>query len=48
VLKNADPAVLDALDAQLAEVGIDVVARRTKTIRSFNQVFTRLYREVAV
>lgn len=46
VLKNADPAVLDALDAQLAEVGIDVVARRTKTIRSFNQVFTRLYREV--
>lgn len=47
VLKARNIGVLDALDVQLAETGIEVIRRRIRTIRDFNQVFARLYAEVS-
>jgi DNA replication and repair protein RecF len=47
VLKEKKRAVLDVLDSQLAESGLEVVRRREATIRDFNRVFARLYTEVS-
>lgn len=47
VLKNKQIKLLDVLDIQFAECGIEVVKKRNETIRDFNKVFTRLYKEVS-
>jgi DNA replication and repair protein RecF len=47
VLKEKKSMLLDVLDSQLAETGIEVIKRRTKTIMGFNQIFARLYGEVS-
>lgn len=47
VLKDKQTELLDALDSQLSETGLDVIKRRKKTIHDFNRVFSRLYEEVA-
>ena len=47
VLKDKNAAVLDVLDVQLAEAGLEVIRRRRATIRDFNRVFARLYAEVS-
>jgi recF protein len=47
VLKEKNARILDVLDVQMAEAGIDVVRRRRNTIRDFNRVFARLYHEVS-
>lgn len=47
VLKDKKHSVLDILDAQLAESGLEVVRRREKTIHNFNRVFARMYAEVS-
>lgn len=47
VLKEKNTGLLDVLDSQLTESGMDVVKRRNKTIRDFNRVFARLYQEVS-
>ncbi len=47
VLKDKKHSLLDVLDAQLAECGLEVIRRRTTTIRDFNRVFARLYNEVS-
>ena len=46
LLKEKKSAVLDVVDAQLAEAGLEVTKRRRKTILDFNGVFARLYEEV--
>lgn len=46
LLKEKKTEVLDVLDAQLAEAGMEVTKRRRKTIHDFNGVFARLYEEV--
>ncbi len=46
LLKEKKPEILDIVDAQLVESGIEVTRRRRKTIRDFNGVFARLYEEV--
>jgi len=47
ILKEKKTSVLDVLDAQLVETGLEVVKRRENTIRDFNRVFARLYHEVS-
>lgn len=47
VLKEKKLTVIDVLDSQLAETGIEVIRRRESTIRDFNRVFARLYAEVS-
>ncbi len=47
VLKDKNRELLDVLDAQLAETGLEVVRRRHHTIKDFNQVFGRLYQQVS-
>lgn len=47
VLKENRNEVLDVLDVQLAQAGIEVVERRRSAIREFNQIFARLYAEVS-
>ncbi len=47
VLRERKADLLDILDIQLAQAGLEVVSRRTRTIRDFNRVFARLYHEVS-
>lgn len=46
LIREKNTRLLDVVDAQLAESGVEVVRRREKTIRDFNRVFARLYQEV--
>jgi len=46
ILKEKRSDLLDVLDAQLSEAGIEVTHRRKNTITAFNRVFARLYKEV--
>ena len=46
ILKEKRSDLLDVLDLQLSEAGIEVTYRRKNTITAFNRVFTRLYKEV--
>ena len=46
ILKEKKSDLLDVLDYQLAEAGIEVTQRRKKTITAFNRVFSRLYKDV--
>ena len=47
VIREKRTDMLDILDTQLAEAGLEVIIRRKKTIQEFNQVFARLYKEVS-
>lgn len=47
ILKEKNIGLLDVVDFQLAEKGLEVIKRRTKTITDFNRVFARLYEEVS-
>lgn len=47
VLKERRIELLDVLDIQLAQAGLEVLTRRMRTIRDFNRVFARLYFEVS-
>lgn len=47
ILKEKNTDLLDILDAQLAERGMDVINQRGKTINNFNRVFARLYEEIS-
>ena len=46
ILKSRNFELLDAIDYQLAKSGLDIINRRTKTIFSFNSVFSKLFEEV--
>jgi len=46
ILKEKRSDLLDVLDAQLSEAGIEVTHRRKSTITAFNRVFARLYKDV--
>jgi DNA replication and repair protein RecF len=46
ILRDKRIDLLDVIDSQLAETGVEVVKRRLKTIFDFNRVFARLYNEV--
>ena len=46
ILKEKRSDLLDVLDVQLSEAGIEVTHRRKNTITAFNRVFSRLYKEV--
>lgn len=47
VLRDKNYGILDVLDTQLAESGISVQKKRSKTIKDFNCVFARLYSDVS-
>lgn len=47
LLKEKRIDMLDIIDQQLVESGIQVIRRRNKTIYDFNRVFARLYAEVS-
>lgn len=47
VLKEKNVGLLDILDSQLAQSGMEVILRRQRTIRDFNRIFARLYEEVS-
>ncbi len=47
LLKDKKADLLDVLDVQLAQTGLQVIQKRRKTIANFNQVFARLYQEVS-
>lgn len=47
LLKEKKLGLLDVVDQQLVESGIEVIRRRNKTIYDFNRVFARLYNEVS-
>ncbi len=47
IIREKRHDMLDILDTQLAEAGMKVIVGREKTIRDFNQIFARLYREVS-
>lgn len=47
LLRDRSSNLLDVLDVQLAQAGLEVKIRRQRTIRDFNRVFARLYREVS-
>lgn len=47
LLKEKNTGLLDVVDFQLAEKGLEVIKRRTRTITDFNRVFARLYEEVS-
>lgn len=47
VIKEKRNEVLDILDSQLAQSGLEVVQRRRNAICEFNQIFSRLYFEVS-
>lgn len=47
LLKEKRTDVIDIVDQQLVESGIEVIKRRNKTIYDFNRVFARLYAEVS-
>jgi DNA replication and repair protein RecF len=47
LLKEKRTDLLDVLDAQLAESGVDVSKKRKHAIVLFNRVFSRLYEEVS-
>lgn len=47
LLKEKRTDVIDIVDQQLVESGIEVIKRRKKTIYDFNRVFARLYAEVS-
>jgi len=46
VVKERKTSILDVLDSQLAEYGIEVIKKRHSTIQAFNRVFARLYEKV--
>ncbi len=47
VLKDGQQSLLDVLDVQLSETGLEIVKRRRRVISAFNQVFSRLYKQVS-
>lgn len=47
LLKEKKHDVLDIIDVQLAEAGLEVIKRRYTTIHGFNRIFARLYAEVS-
>lgn len=47
LVREKQTELLDVMDAQLVEAGLEVIKRRTGTIREFNQVFAKLYQEVS-
>jgi DNA replication and repair protein RecF len=46
LLRERNTGLLDTIDFQFAEAGLEVISRRSKTIASFNRVFARMYEEV--
>jgi len=47
VLKDKRADILESIDIQLVEIGLEVCKRRKKTIIDFNRVFSALYEEVS-
>jgi DNA replication and repair protein RecF len=47
LLKDKNTGLLDVVDFQIAEKGLEVIKRRTRTIIDFNRVFARLYEDVS-
>jgi recF protein len=47
ILKEKNTGLLDIVDFQLVEKGLEVIKRRTRTITDFNRIFARLYEEVS-
>lgn len=47
ILKNKNYELLDAYDAELARTGLEIQKKRVNTVFEFNQIFEKLYAEIA-
>lgn len=47
VLKEQNYSLLDSLDYQLAEKGLEIIQKREHTIVTFNTIFSKLYEETS-